>query len=121
WGSGLGATPMANIGVTLGGIPQSVVYAGRSPSVPGVDQINFRVASGTPSGCYLPLIANYGQSIAISFLSESSDGSPCAHPLQLSAGDLSKLDAGGTVTVGQINVASNLQAASAEHASRPES
>jgi uncharacterized protein (TIGR03437 family) len=120
WGSGLGATPMANVGVTLGGVPQTVLYAGRSPSVPGVDQINFRVAAGTPAGCYVPLAVIYGQLSASSYLSESSDGSPCAHPLRLSADDLRNLDTGGTVAVGRINLESDLQAAAADHASRSE-
>ena len=45
WGSGLGATAPGDIGVSLGGVPQPVVYAGPSGSLPGIDQINFRVTS----------------------------------------------------------------------------
>src|SRR5206468_1958127 len=48
WGAGLGSTDAAKIGVTLGGVAQTVLYAGRAPSLQGVDQINFRIADSTP-------------------------------------------------------------------------
>jgi hypothetical protein len=121
WGSGLGSTPAANVRVTLGGVPQPVTYAGASPSVPGVDQINFRIAPNTPAGCYVPLTVTAGQGSVTSFLSNTPDGSACPHPLQLAANALKSLDNGGAVPVGLLDTASNISVVSAVHASRPES
>ena len=121
WGSGLGATPLSDISVSLGGVTQTLLYAGRSGSLPGIDQINFQVTAGAPDGCYVPLTVNYGRVSTTSFLSKSSDGSPCAHPWQLSATDLRNLDFGGAIKAGLINLSSSLAAVSADHASRQES
>jgi uncharacterized protein (TIGR03437 family) len=121
WGSGLGATPPSGIAVSLGGIPQTVLYAGASPSLPGVDQINFRIAPETPDGCYVPLKVSYGTQSVTSFLSKTADGAPCAHPYLLSVLDLKSLDKGGTVIVGELNLQSDLTVASASHAYRQES
>jgi hypothetical protein len=98
-----------------------VNYAGPAPSSPGIDQINFAIAPGTPNGCYVPLTVKYGSQMLTSFLSKTADGSPCPHPLHLSLDDMKALDRGDPISVGQISVASNLVAATSGHASRQES
>ena len=47
---------------------------------PGINQINFQIAPGTPDGCYLPLLVTWGAGAATSYLGKTSDGSPCQHP-----------------------------------------
>lgn len=119
WGSGLGGTPASQLSVTLGGVPQKILFAG--PSAPGLDQINLLVASGTPVGCYVPLVVNYGLNSFSSTVSVSADGAPCSHPLGLSLDDLTALDAGNNIVLGQFDITSDLLVASPEHASRQES
>ncbi|MES1261721.1 MAG: hypothetical protein ABUS49_08295, partial [Acidobacteriota bacterium] len=121
WGSGLGKTPAADIAVALGGVPQTVQFAGASPNLPGVDQINIQISPGTPQGCYVPLVLTYGTNTVSSFLSVTQDGSACPHPFQLSARDLKALDLGGTIAAGSIDIASGLIVATGDHASRQES
>lgn len=67
WGSGLGAItgddasapPVGNLPVTVevwvGGKLASVLYAGRSPQFPAIDQINFVIPDGV-IGCYVPVV-----------------------------------------------------------------
>jgi uncharacterized protein (TIGR03437 family) len=130
WGSGLGtrSVPSGDVSVTLGGVSQTVLYAGAAPNLPGVDQINFRVVPGTSDGCYVPLAVRYGQNsvtsmmsvLSVSNLTGTQAAGSCAHPFRLEAGDLRKLDSGGIISVDQIAIASGLQVPSAEHAARQE-
>jgi uncharacterized protein (TIGR03437 family) len=121
WGVGLGATPAKDIAVTLGGVPQTILFVGPSPSLPGIDQINIRVSAGTPEGCYVPLVLTYGKNTATSFLSTSQDGLACRHPFSLTDRDLQALDGGATIYAGTIDMTSNLVIATGEHASLQES
>ena len=117
WGSGLGLSK--EVSVTLGGVPQKLLYSGPAPSQPGIDQINFQVATGTPDGCYVPLVVGYGSRTVTSFLSKSDDGT-CAHPFGLNPAALSSLDAGRSLQGTILSTASNLSVASAAHSSRQE-
>ncbi len=121
FGTGIGALPQSSPQVTLGGVMQTVLYAGIAPDEPGLIQINFQIASGTPDGCYVPMTVSWGSSTATSYLSKTSSGMPCQHPFQLSTSALQTLDAGGTVETGMISMTTALEAASAQQASRQES
>lgn len=121
WGTGLGATPQSAIAVTLGGVAQTRLYAGGAPGQPGLNQINFQVATGTPDGCYVPLTVTYGTQSVTSFLSKTSDGQPCHHPFQLSTAALQQLDSGAPIETGEIVLETGIQAASVTQASRQES
>jgi len=121
WGTGLGATPQSAVQVTLGGVAQTVLYAGAAPGQPGLNQINFRVAGGTPDGCYVPLTVTYGTLSVTSFLSKTSDGLPCHHPFQLSVAAMKLLDSGTSIQTGEIAVTTGIQAPSTDRASRLES
>lgn len=121
WGTGLGSTPQSAIEVTLGGVAQPLLYAGAAPGQPGLNQINFQIASGTPDGCYVPLTVTYGTQSVTSFLSKTSDGLPCHHPFGLSVQAMKELDNGGSIQAGEISLATNIQAPSADRASRQES
>ncbi len=121
WGTGLGATPQSAVQITLGGVAQTVLYAGAAPGEPGLNQINFRIAAGTPDGCYVPLIVTYGTQSVTSFLSKTSDGMPCHHPFQLSVAAMQVLDGGSSIQTGEITMSTGIEAASSDQASRQES
>jgi uncharacterized protein (TIGR03437 family) len=121
WGSGLGATTQSAVQITLGGVAQTVLYAGAAPGQPGMNQINFRIAAGTPDGCYVPLTVTYGTQSVTSFLSKTSDGLPCHHPFQLSVAAMKLLDSGQSIPTGQIALTTGIQAPSMARASRQES
>jgi uncharacterized protein (TIGR03437 family) len=121
FGSGLGATPLSQVHITLGGVSQQVFYAGAPPQMPGINQINFLVAPGTPDGCYVPLVLTYGTQSVSSFLSKTSDGMPCHHPWGLSTQALKILDSGGSVNTAEIQLTTGIDAATSSRASRQES
>jgi len=121
WGSGLGATPQSAIQVTLGGVEQTVLYAGAAPGQPGLNQFNFRIAPGTPDGCYVPLTVTYRTQAVTSFLSKTSDGLPCHHPFQLSVSAMKLLDSGSQIQTGEIALTTGIQAPASDRASRQES
>ena len=121
WGTGLGATPQSAVQITLGGVAQTVLYAGAAPGQPGMNQINFRVAAGTPDGCYVPLTVTYGTLSVTSFLSKTSDGLPCHHPFQLSLSAMKLLDSGAQLQTGEIALTTGIQAPASGRASRQES
>jgi uncharacterized protein (TIGR03437 family) len=120
-GTGLGSTPQSAVGITLGGVAQTVFYAGAAPGLPGVNQINFRIAPGTPDGCYVPLTVTYGTQSVTSFLSKTSDGLPCHHPFGLSVAAMQLLDRGTSIQTGEIIMTTGIEAASSARASRQES
>jgi uncharacterized protein (TIGR03437 family) len=120
-GSGLGSTPQSAVQITLGGVTQTVLYAAAPPYEPSVTQINFRVAAGTPDGCYVPLTVSFGTQSVTSFLSKTSDGLPCHHPFQLSVAALQLLDSGSSIQTGELAVTTGIEAASSARASRQES
>ena len=119
--SGLGATPPSQVQVTLGGVPQQVSYVGAPPQFPGINQINFIVAPGTPDGCYVPLVLTYGTQSFSSFLSKTSDGKPCHHPWGLPTQVLTTLDNGNAVETLDVLLATGIVAATSDRASRQES
>jgi uncharacterized protein (TIGR03437 family) len=121
WGTGLGATPQSVVSIALGGVPQPVLYAGPAPGQPGLNQINFRVAAGTPDGCYVPLTVTYGTRSLTSFLSKTPDGSPCHHPFDLTLDAMKALDSGSAIETGEITLSTATEAAAADRASRQES
>ncbi|HEX4274078.1 MAG TPA: hypothetical protein VHZ74_01925 [Bryobacteraceae bacterium] len=120
WGTGLGATPQSAIGVTLGGVAQTVLYAGAAPGQPGLNQINFQIAPGTPDGCYVPLTIAYGTRALISFLSKTSDGLPCRHPFDFSLDAMKLLDSGGSIQTAELTLSTAIQAPSSDRASYAE-
>ena len=119
WGSGSGLTP-AIPAITLGGVPQQVLYIGTISPGFGIVQINFRIAANTPLGCYVPLTVAWGPNTTTSFLSTSADGTACQHPFHLSAKDLAALDSGQSLNVAAVAFSSTLTAAAVDRASRQE-
>jgi uncharacterized protein (TIGR03437 family) len=119
WGTGLGADPNSDLDgksstdqtaagqvrVLVGGIEVTPAYAGRSYGSPGLDQINFTVPPNVATGCFVSLqvraggrLSNLG-SIAVAEAGKSA----CSHPT-LSESQLSKLDQGGSLVVGSLDL-----------------
>jgi hypothetical protein len=119
WGTGLGADPNSDLDgksstdqtaagqvrVLVGGIEVTPAYAGRSYGSPGLDQINFTVPPNVATGCFVSLqvraggrLSNLG-SIAVGEAGKSA----CSHPT-LSESQLSKLDQGGSLVVGSLDL-----------------
>jgi hypothetical protein len=120
WGSGLGQTAAGDVRVSVGDVPQKVLYAGRAPGTPGVDQINVQLSNDVAVGCYVPLTIAYGLRTVTSTMSISRDGGACAHPFGLTVLELRSLDGGSPLWVGTLNTDSSVVMASEEHASRVE-
>ncbi|MFN7993335.1 MAG: hypothetical protein U0Q18_07025 [Bryobacteraceae bacterium] len=114
WGTGLGPisgddsvapTPgnlTSDVQVLVGGKSASILYAGRSPQFPGIDQINFQVPE-TAAGCYVPIalkvegvIGNYG-TMAI-----NPTGGTCSDPTTMSAADLNAVASNGSAKIGLV-------------------
>jgi uncharacterized protein (TIGR03437 family) len=117
YGTGLGAITIAdnippgavlvgsNVKVNVAGKQvqgADILYAGRSPNFPGLDQINFRVPADAALGCYIPAEVTASGIPSQQFtISISSDPTACVHPLGLSKDALTRLDTpGGTANVG---------------------
>jgi len=114
WGNGLGPLPTgagdaaapgpvdlsSDVMVYVGNIPVKPFYAGRAPTYPGVDQINFFLPAAAPPGCYVPLTIAIGSVASAPLtLSVGPPGSPCPSELGLSPDQLTGLDRGDTITL----------------------
>jgi uncharacterized protein (TIGR03437 family) len=102
WGTGLGPLPAGSsdasgaagpLGITpsiqvfVGGVAAQVLYAGRTPTAVGLDQINFVVPASAPAGCNVSIVVqttspaatvSNGPTMSIA----SADGAPCSDPTQ---------------------------------------
>ena len=122
WGTGLGPLPAGSsdsnppaagnirddVVVYVAGIPVKPFYAGRSPSLAGVDQINFFLPAGLPERCMVPLaVSAAGNKSGTMTLSVSRSGSACTSEFGLSTAALGKLDLGGSVRFAVISINKN--------------
>ena len=102
WGTGLGALPAgqsdaaaaaggtipAPVQVFVGGVLANIVYQGRASGAYGLDQINFTVPPGAPTGCAVSVVVQTGTgssatvSNAPTIALGSSDGGTCSDPTQ---------------------------------------
>jgi len=119
WGTGLGpirvpdnAAPgaqdlraEANVRVIVGGVEVTPVYAGRSPSLPGADQINFTIPDNAPSGCAVTLeVRVAGQTAPPASIAIAPGGrAACEHPF-LSEDSLRRIDAGQNLVAGDFTL-----------------
>gem|GEM_PF-483265 len=117
YGTGMGAIPnpdqmspgaidlrgQTDIQVVVGGKPIAPLYAGRSPNYSGVDQINFQLPADVPTGCAVPVQVSVGGRWSDPLtMSIAPAGSAVCGPVSLSADTLSRLDQGGTLTLGNF-------------------
>jgi uncharacterized protein (TIGR03437 family) len=117
YGSGLGAIDTADnvapgvkplnasVQVIAGGRTVTPTYAGRSPNFPALDQVNFVLPADIPPGCYIPVAVRVGNRISnTATIAVRTNGSVCEHPYGLDESTLRRLDAGQTITLGNISV-----------------
>jgi hypothetical protein len=74
--------------VLAGGKPAEILYQGRSPCCPGVDQINLRIPEDAPLGCAVPVSVRVHGAIYsnIETISIGRDGRGCSDGLTIPAG-----------------------------------
>jgi uncharacterized protein (TIGR03437 family) len=109
WITGLGDTQPADVTVDIGGSPAQVTFAGRH-SVPGLDQVNIRLAAAAPLGCYVPVVVRAGGVESnVGTLSINDSPGYCPHPLGVEYSDLVTLDGGGRILVGSLDLWSQTQ------------
>ncbi|HZT32044.1 MAG TPA: hypothetical protein VFA33_19305 [Bryobacteraceae bacterium] len=121
WGTGLGAIQKADndapgaidlrsqvdVKVIVGNSQITPGYAGRSPSLPGADQINFQLPSDVQTGCNVPLQVSVGGQLSnlatISIAPAGADA--CVSPM-FSKTALARLDQGLSGAAGNIVMSS---------------
>ncbi len=92
----------AAVKVLLGDVEIDPIYAGRSPGIAGLDQINFVIPAKAPQGCTVPLrvrVAGANTTYSTTLSIAATGASICVSPLY-SADVLRRLDAGGSISVG---------------------
>ncbi len=117
WGTGLGpvdfddaATPQVrnlnvDMEVLVGGKSANVLYKGRSPQFPGIDQINFQLPGNVATGCRVPLAVRAGGAMSnFTTIAISTDGKACSDVTGYMAADLQKAQSTGELKVGVINL-----------------
>jgi len=124
WGTGLGpvsfpdnVAPTAGnvstpVTVTIGGIPASIQYSGRTPCCSGVDQIVATVPNNVSSGCWAPVTVNAGgvvsntttMAIAASGATSCSDSGNPLSTLVRTAGTQAYIDVERMNTVENVSV-----------------
>jgi uncharacterized protein (TIGR03437 family) len=58
--------PAANVSVTIGGLPATVLYAGAAPDAPsGLLQVNAQIPDGVPHGQSVPVFLTIGQTTSL--------------------------------------------------------
>ena len=117
WATGLGAITGSDADVpTVGNLPGAVtvhvgannvtpLYAGRSASYPGLDQIAFQVPDGI-TGCYVPVAVETSGGVSnMPTIAVSSTGNTCSDSI-LGPDLISRLAAGDTVNFGWVHLES---------------
>ena len=119
WGTGLGADPAsdanggtsgdqtaaAQVRVIVVGTEVTPAYAGRSSGSPGLDQINFTVPSGVTPNCFATLQVRAGGRLSnIGSIAVAVAGQTACTSSRLTQAQLQKLDQGGTLTAGGIQL-----------------
>ena len=105
--------------VFVGGVPATVLYSGRASCCAGIDQINFQVPSGAPSGCWVPVAVRTQGTIVSNYVTMAiGAGSLCSEPNNplatalISGGQQASLFAARFSTRHDVNVAAALEAMS---------
>jgi uncharacterized protein (TIGR03437 family) len=109
WGTGLGNLTTGDVTVELAGEPIPAYFAGHSPGLPGMDQVNFRIPADAFDGCYVPVILRAAGIVSNPVtIAKASAAGACTHPLGLSASDLKTLDDGGSISFGSVSISGGI-------------
>ena len=96
----------ANIQVLINGAAIAPLYAGRSPDFPGLDQINFQLPDGVPTGCLATIqVSVDGKLSNAANIAIAPAGSDVCSPAPISRDLLTRLDQGGSLTLGDFRLA----------------
>lgn len=106
---GFGTADVASLSLRLGQEELPVFAAQPDPTEPGVHFFRFRLpAAPQLEGCYVPLRIRKGETESnLTTLPVASGRAPCAHKLQLTETELSRLDAGETLPLGILNISAS--------------
>lgn len=118
WGTGLGPitgddaqTPPVgdlptNVEVIVGSKRAQILYKGRAPGLPGIDQINFVIPQDAELGCYVPLAVRAGNVTSnFTSLAVAASGKTCSESVTgYSAAELETAVANGSVRIGSITL-----------------
>jgi uncharacterized protein (TIGR03437 family) len=115
WGTGLGPVDyddaqLPRVGdldveaeVVVGNKSARVLYKGRSPQFPGIDQINFEVPADAPVGCHVPLAVRAGGVVSnFASIAIASAGAVCSDAIGFSAADMEKIRSPGQLRFGEV-------------------
>jgi uncharacterized protein (TIGR03437 family) len=115
WGTGLGPvtfdeTQLPQVGdlnvevdVLVGNKSARILYKGRSPQFPGIDQINFEVPADAPVGCHVPLVVRAGGVVSnFASIAIASAGAVCSDAIGFSAADMEKIRSPGLLRFGEV-------------------
>jgi uncharacterized protein (TIGR03437 family) len=117
WGTGLGPVagdeaggplpgdmPGLPIEIFVGGQQATVTYRGRSGCCAGIDQIVFTVPEGV-QGCYVSVDVLVGGVMSNSTtMAIAPEPGPCSDPVQLNSADITQLQGGGDLNLGEIGL-----------------
>ena len=56
--------PVAEVGVSFGGVDADVLFDGQAPGTAGVMQVNARLSEGTPTGPEVPVVLRIGEALS---------------------------------------------------------
>jgi uncharacterized protein (TIGR03437 family) len=115
WGTGLGPvtfdeTQLPKVGdldveaeVFVGNKSARILYKGRSPQFPGIDQINFEVPADAADGCHVPLAVRAGGVVSnFASIAIAAAGAACSDAIGYSAADMEKLRSPGRLQFGEV-------------------
>jgi hypothetical protein len=92
-----------DLDVLVAGKSARVLYKGRSPQFPGIDQINFEIPADTPEGCHVPLALRAGGVVSnFTTISVAASGRVCSDPIGVTATDMEKLRSTGQLRTGGL-------------------
>jgi len=80
-----------------------ILYKGRSPQFPGIDQINFEVPADAPEGCHVPLAVRVGGVVSnFASIAIASAGAVCSDAIGFSAADMEKIRSTPNLRFGDV-------------------
>ena len=107
-GTGLGTASQAQVVVMLGGHPATVTSAGHSPSLPGMDVVDFQVPEdiAIPNGCFVAVqVIVDGAASNLASISKAPEAAQmCLPPIDLTAAQMVQLDAGQQIPIVNFSI-----------------
>ncbi len=106
WGTGLGVEAPRTLYVVIGGQAAKIVWSGKAPDSPGIDQINVFLEPhrNWREGCFIPLrVRANGVDSDPLVISVAKEGA-CEHPYGFSLEEMQKLDQDGVAPLSRVSM-----------------